>query len=45
MKDKILKEITTHCKECHVKECCPEHECVLYRIQELILKKKCCNEK
>ena len=40
MKDKILKEITEHCKDCLMKERCPENECVLFRIEQLLLKQK-----
>lgn len=31
----ILNETTTFCNECASKDCCPERECVLYRIEEL----------
>ena len=41
MKDKILKEIYNFCEECPSHECCPEEECVLYRIEEIVL----CKEK
>lgn len=36
MKNKILLEITKFCKECPSCECCPEEECVLYRIEKLV---------
>ena len=38
MEDKILKEITQFCKGCASKECCPEDECVLFRIEQIIMK-------
>lgn len=37
MKEKILNEITKHCNTCRLKECCKEKECVLYRIEQLVL--------
>ena len=40
MKDKILKEIANFCKECESHECCPEKDCVLYRIEQIILNSK-----
>jgi hypothetical protein len=39
MKDKILTEITNFCEECPSHECCPEEECVLYRIEQILLDK------
>lgn len=36
MKDEILNETTTFCNECSSKECCPENECVLYRIEQIL---------
>lgn len=39
MKNKILKEITDFCKICNSNNNCPEEECVLYRIEKLILEK------
>ena len=46
MKDKytkkqkdILNEITTFCEnECSERECCIEEDCVLYRIEQLVIK-------
>ena len=38
--EKILNEITTFCNECESKECCPENECFLYRIEQATLNKK-----
>lgn len=38
--EKILNEITTFCNECSSKECCPEEECVLYRIEQITSNKK-----
>lgn len=40
MKEKILNEITNFCEECSSHECCPEEECVLYRIEQTALNKK-----
>ena len=40
MEEKILNETTTFCNECESKGCCPEEECVLYRIEQIILKPK-----
>lgn len=40
MKNKILKEIHDFCEECPSHECCPEEECVLYKIEQIILNKK-----
>ena len=36
-KERILKEITYHCKCCPCRERCPEHECVLYRIECIVV--------
>lgn len=35
LKESIVNEATLFCDECASKECCPEKECVLYRIEEL----------
>ena len=45
MKEKILNEIIKGCNECLSKEKCPEERCVLFRIQEILIKKKCSDEK
>lgn len=37
MNDEILTEITDFCSECGSKECCPEEECVLFRIEQIII--------
>lgn len=39
MKERVLNEITTFCNECSSKECCPESECILHRIEQVILNK------
>lgn len=39
MKDKILIEISDFCECCLSHEECPEEECVLYRIEKIILEK------
>ena len=36
MKEEILTEITDFCRECPSHENCPEEECVLYRIEQII---------
>ena len=36
MKEEILTEITDFCRECPSHEDCPEEECVLYRIEQII---------
>lgn len=40
MEDKILNETTSFCNECLSKECCKEEECVLYRIEQIVLNNK-----
>ena len=40
MKEKVLNETTNFCNECASKECCPENECVLYRIEQIVNEKK-----
>ncbi len=37
LKEKILYEITNFCKECPSSSCCCEEECVLFRIEKLII--------
>ena len=37
MKDKILIETATFCEKCPNRECCKEEECVLYRIEQLVV--------
>lgn len=37
--NKILLEIANFCETCPSHELCPEEECVLYRIEEIILLK------
>lgn len=34
--EKVMKEITNFCEECSSHECCPEEECVLYRIEHIM---------
>ena len=38
MEEKILTEITDFCEECSSHESCPEEDCVLYRIEQIIIK-------
>ena len=33
----ILLEISDFCKTCPSNSCCPEKECILYRIEKLLL--------
>lgn len=35
--DRILNEIFSFCEECPSHECCPEDECVLFRIEQIVL--------
>lgn len=37
MKEKILNETTKHCEKCPCRECCKEKECVLFRIEQIVL--------
>lgn len=32
----VLNETTTFCEECSSREDCPEEECVLYRIEQIV---------
>ena len=36
MEKEILNEITEFCKGCCSNDCCPEDECVLFRIERII---------
>ena len=36
MEEKIEKEITDFCEQCASKDCCPEEDCVLFRIEKII---------
>lgn len=36
--EEILTEITDFCEGCPSRECCPEEECVLYRIEQIVIK-------
>ena len=40
MENEILNEITNFCNECASKECCPENECILYRIEQKVTNEK-----
>lgn len=40
MNTKILKEITNFCRECSSHTCCPEEDCVLFRIEKLVVNNK-----
>lgn len=37
MNDEILTEITDFCSECGSKECCKEEECILFRIEQIVI--------
>lgn len=37
MEEKILNETTSFCNGCPNKEHCPEEECVLFRIEQIVL--------
>lgn len=39
MDDEILTEITNFCETCPSKDCCPEDECVLFRIEKIVTDK------
>ena len=40
MEDKILNETTTFCESCPKRECCPEEECILWRIEQIVTNKE-----
>lgn len=40
MKEKVMNEITDFCEECPSHECCPEEECILWRIEQIVLGKQ-----
>lgn len=40
MKEKILNETKTTCNNCLRKEWCIEKECVVYRIEQIVLNDK-----
>ena len=42
MREEILNEITNFCEDCPSKDCCPEDECVLFRIEKVV-EEKCTN--
>lgn len=39
MIEKILNETTSFCETCSSRECCCEEDCVLYRIEQIVLNK------
>lgn len=45
MKEEVLIELTNFCEECSSHECCPEEECVLYRIEQILNESKKTEEK
>lgn len=40
MLDEVLNEITAFCEECPNREKCIEKECVLFRIEQIVLEKE-----
>lgn len=38
--EKILSEIVEFCEGCKNRECCLEEECVLYRIEQIMISKE-----
>ena len=40
MRDSILLEIFNTCEDCKARECCKEKECVLFRIEQIVIKRK-----
>ena len=40
MKEKILNETTSFCNECLNKEHCIESDCVLFRIEQIVLEEE-----
>ena len=40
MKYRILLEISNQCKNCHLNNKCIEENCILYRIENIILEKR-----
>ena len=40
MENKILSEISNTCENCRSRECCLEKECVLFRIEQIVLKQR-----
>lgn len=40
MTEEILKEITENCENCPRHENCPEEECILFRIEKIVLKEE-----
>ncbi len=37
MKNKILIEISEYCRNCHLSNKCIEEECILFRIEKLLV--------
>ena len=40
MRDNILLEIFNTCEGCKCRECCKEKECVLFRIEQIVVKQE-----
>lgn len=38
--EEIMKEITEYCNKCKLKGKCPEKECALFRIEQLVLEQQ-----
>lgn len=39
MKEEVLIEVSEFCEECPSHECCPEEECILFRIEQILNQK------
>ncbi len=40
MQEKILNETTSFCNECLNKECCIKNECIIFRIEQIVLEEE-----
>ena len=38
--EEAMMQITNFCEECGSHDCCPEEECVLWRIEQTLLKEE-----
>lgn len=39
MEDKLLSEIHKFCENCERCLCCPEEDCILYRLEQIIIER------
>ena len=44
MNEEILTEITEQCERCPYSQSCPEEECVLFRIEQIVIEQKIIKE-